>query len=114
MDNIEKELELIKKRNHSVELDKAWEKSWTRRIFIAGLTYIIALIWMKNIGENLIFLKLDFNLAQDATLEDFDQLLEVIKREYEKIQTTKQQQKNANNVRGFGKSAALNTKSMVV
>jgi len=57
MENIEKEIELIKKRNKSVELDKSWEKSWTRRIFIAAITYIIALMWMRTIGESLIFLK---------------------------------------------------------
>ncbi|HBI34201.1 MAG TPA: hypothetical protein DEA43_04660 [Candidatus Moranbacteria bacterium] len=57
MENIEKEIELIKERNKSVELDKAWEKSWTRRIFIAVITYIIALMWMRTIGESLVFLK---------------------------------------------------------
>ena len=57
MENIKKEIELIKKRNKSVELDKSWEKSWTRRIFIAAITYIIALMWMRTIGESLIFLK---------------------------------------------------------
>lgn len=57
MQNIEKEIELIKKRNRAVELDKAWERSWTRRIFIAAITYVVALLWMKNIGETSIFLK---------------------------------------------------------
>jgi len=31
--DIEKEIEIIKERNRRVELDKAWEISWTRRIF---------------------------------------------------------------------------------
>ncbi|MEI8343395.1 MAG: hypothetical protein WCF93_00420 [Candidatus Moraniibacteriota bacterium] len=57
MENIEKEIIAIKKRNHQVELDKAWERSWTRRIFIACVTYSVALLFMNNIGENLIFLK---------------------------------------------------------
>lgn len=57
MEKIKKEIEAIKKRNRSVEIDKAWEKSWTRRIFIAILTYLIALWWMRTIGESLIFLK---------------------------------------------------------
>lgn len=29
---LEKEIEQIKARNKRVELDKAWETSWTRRI----------------------------------------------------------------------------------
>lgn len=57
MENIEKEVELIKNRNKAVEMDKAWETSWTRRIFIALITYIIALLWMSAIGESLVLLK---------------------------------------------------------
>lgn len=57
MENIENEIELIKKRNRDVEMDKAWETSWTRRLFIALITYLVALWWMKTIGESLIFLK---------------------------------------------------------
>lgn len=57
MENIEKEIELIKKRNLGVEMDKAWETSWTRRIFVAGITYLIAFAWMSAIGESLVFLK---------------------------------------------------------
>ena len=37
MNNIEKEIELIKERNARVELDKKWETSWTRKICIAIL-----------------------------------------------------------------------------
>lgn len=43
--NIEKELENIKKRNKKVELDKAWETSWTRKICIMVLTYIVVIIY---------------------------------------------------------------------
>ncbi|MBQ6324239.1 MAG: hypothetical protein IJI22_05365 [Bacilli bacterium] len=43
--NIEKELEKIKERNKRVELDKAWETSWVRRLCIMVLTYIIVLIY---------------------------------------------------------------------
>lgn len=57
MENIEKEIKAIKKRNKTVELDKAWETSWTRRIFIAGITYLIASWWMSTIGETMVFLK---------------------------------------------------------
>lgn len=51
MENLEQELLAVKQRNRKVELDKAWEISWTRRLFIAALTYIIALIWLVMIRE---------------------------------------------------------------
>ncbi len=57
MNEISKEIEEIKKRNKSVEFDKAWETSWIRRIFIASITYIIASLYMRSIGESLILLK---------------------------------------------------------
>jgi len=44
--DIGRELERIKERNRRVELDKAWETSWTRRVFIAVLTYVVAGIWL--------------------------------------------------------------------
>jgi len=37
--DLEKRILAIK-RNKKVELDKAWETSWTRRIIIAILTYL--------------------------------------------------------------------------
>ncbi|MFZ2193063.1 MAG: hypothetical protein WAV31_02365 [Candidatus Moraniibacteriota bacterium] len=55
--NIEKEIEIIKKRNMKVESDKAWEISWTRRIFIAVATYLIATIWLILINESIPLLK---------------------------------------------------------
>lgn len=55
--NIEKEIEIIKKRNVKVESDKAWEISWTRRISVAIMTYVIALLWLIIINENIPFLK---------------------------------------------------------
>lgn len=47
MDNkeLENEVEKIKERNKRVELDKAWETSWTRRICICILTYIVVVIY---------------------------------------------------------------------
>lgn len=47
--NLEKEISDIKKRNKKVELDKAWETSWTRRIVIAILTYIVVIIYSFTI-----------------------------------------------------------------
>lgn len=42
---LEKEIEQIKERNKRVELDKAWETSWTRKICIMILTYIVVIIY---------------------------------------------------------------------
>lgn len=41
-------IQAILERNKRVEADKAWEGSWTRRGFIAVLTYFTALgiLWM--------------------------------------------------------------------
>ena len=43
--NLEKEIKIIKERNKRVELDKSWETSWTRKICIMILTYIIVVIY---------------------------------------------------------------------
>lgn len=43
--NLEQEIEKIKDRNKRVETDKAWETSWTRRICICILTYIVVVIY---------------------------------------------------------------------
>ncbi|OGE81859.1 MAG: hypothetical protein A3E98_03160 [Candidatus Doudnabacteria bacterium RIFCSPHIGHO2_12_FULL_48_11] len=55
--DIEKEIELIKERNHKVEADKAWEISWTRRLFIAAVTYVVAGIWLVWINDSYPWLK---------------------------------------------------------
>lgn len=54
---IEKEIEIIKERNKRVEADKGWEASWTRRIFIALATYLIATLWLLIINETSVWLK---------------------------------------------------------
>ena len=54
---IEKEIEIIKERNKRVEIDKAWEVSWTRRFFIMVMTYIVASLWLFMINESLVLLK---------------------------------------------------------
>ena len=43
--SLEKEIKKIQERNKRVELDKAWEISWTRRICIMILTYIVVIIY---------------------------------------------------------------------
>jgi len=44
-EEIQKEITEIKERNHRVEIDKQWETSWTRRILILFLTYIVIVIF---------------------------------------------------------------------
>jgi hypothetical protein len=44
------ELQIIYERNKRVELDKAWETSWTRRGLIAVVTYGVAVIFMYQIN----------------------------------------------------------------
>lgn len=51
MKDLEKEIELIKERNKRVEKDKAWETSWTRRIFIAVLTYLVVVCYNYGITK---------------------------------------------------------------
>lgn len=49
--DLEKEIEQIKERNKKVELDKRWETSWTRRICICILTYIVVIIYSYLVRE---------------------------------------------------------------
>lgn len=55
--DFEKEINNIKKRNKKVELDKAWETSWTRRIGICILTYLVVVLYSYIIREtdNILF-----------------------------------------------------------
>ena len=50
MDSIEERVTKIELRNRSVENDKAWEISWTRRGLIAGFTYIVVGIFLTVIN----------------------------------------------------------------
>ena len=54
MDNneLKMEIEKIKERNKKVELDKAWETSFVRRLCICILTYIVVVVYsiiIKNV-----------------------------------------------------------------
>ena len=52
--DLEKEIIQIKERNKRVELDKAWETSWTRKICIMVLTYVVVIIYsyvIRNIDN---------------------------------------------------------------
>lgn len=44
MDNLEERIKAIEERNRRVELDKKWELSSTRIIFVSILTYLVAFI----------------------------------------------------------------------
>ena len=55
--NLEKEILEIKERNKRVEKDKAWETSFTRRICIVILTYLVVILYSYIINKfNNIFL----------------------------------------------------------
>lgn len=45
------EIDEIKNRNHRVETDKKWETSWTRRICIGVLTYIVVVVYSFLISK---------------------------------------------------------------
>ena len=49
--DLEKEVAAIKARNKRVETDKAWETSWTRRICIMILTYIVVVFYSFTISK---------------------------------------------------------------
>jgi hypothetical protein len=45
LEELQLEIEVIKKRNQRVEADKAWETSRTRRIIILLLTYAVIVVF---------------------------------------------------------------------
>ena len=45
IEELKKEIDSIKARNKKVEADKAWEVSWTRKLLILVLTYIVIVIF---------------------------------------------------------------------
>lgn len=46
-----KRIEAIEQRNAAVTLDKGWETSWTRKIGIIVLTYIVVWVYLYVIGN---------------------------------------------------------------
>lgn len=50
--DIEERVAAIEERNRRVEMDKAWETSWTRRISIALLTYAVVLCYLLVINND--------------------------------------------------------------
>lgn len=49
--DLDEEIKKIKERNKKVELDKAWETSWTRKLCICALTYIVVVIYSYAINK---------------------------------------------------------------
>lgn len=49
-------IQAIQERNKRVEADKAWEGSWTRRLFIALLTYIVVVVLFSLLGNDVPFI----------------------------------------------------------
>lgn len=45
LEQLKQEITALKARNARVEADKAWEVSWTRRIIVLALTYIIVTLF---------------------------------------------------------------------
>jgi Na+/H+ antiporter NhaD/arsenite permease-like protein len=45
--DIEKRLEAVEARNQLVEANKAWETSWTRRLSIMVLTYMVVAFYLQ-------------------------------------------------------------------
>lgn len=52
MNELKKRIDEIEKRNKRVELDKAWETSWTRRVSIAVLTYVVVSSYLFAIDND--------------------------------------------------------------
>ncbi|MBM3230797.1 hypothetical protein FJZ28_00540 [Candidatus Peregrinibacteria bacterium] len=50
MEHSSNDIAALQERNRRVEADKAWETSWTRRLFIATLTYASAVLFMHLNG----------------------------------------------------------------
>lgn len=55
--NLEEEIIKIQTRNKKVEQDKAWETSWTRKICIMILTYLVVILYSYLVKQyDMIFL----------------------------------------------------------
>lgn len=50
IEELQLEIEEIKKRNRSVEADKAWETSWARKVIIQVLTYVVMVLFFYFAG----------------------------------------------------------------
>jgi hypothetical protein len=46
-DELTTRIEKLEARNNRVEGDKAWETSWTRKLSIMGLTYVVVVFYLQ-------------------------------------------------------------------
>lgn len=84
MASLEERVDKLEKRNKRVELDKDWEVSWTRRVVILLLTYIILglYLWIIKVNDawlNAIVPSIGFVLST-ASLPWFRRLWEYNKK----------------------------------
>lgn len=49
MEDLEQRIKQVEDRNSRVESDKAWEKSWTRRILLVIFTYLAIGLYLNAI-----------------------------------------------------------------
>lgn len=56
IEQLQNRIEKIEKRNQRVEIDKAWETSWTRKIIVSFLTYfvVVCFFYFANLPKPLI------------------------------------------------------------
>lgn len=81
--DIEKEINDIKERDKKVELNKAWETSWTRKLCIMFLTYIVVILYSLSISKiNNVFLS---SLVPVIGFTLFTLSLNAIRKIWEKI-----------------------------
>lgn len=50
MENLEERLLKIEERNKKVEVDKAWETSWSRRLLLVLFTYLAVGLYLSSIN----------------------------------------------------------------
>ena len=50
MEELAQRVAKIEERNKKVELDKAWETSWARKLLVAVLTYLVVAVFMNALG----------------------------------------------------------------
>ncbi|MDD3181660.1 MAG: hypothetical protein PHD48_02495 [Alphaproteobacteria bacterium] len=49
MKSVEERLFEIEERNQTVEFDKAWETSWTRRVVLLIITYAVVAMFLSRV-----------------------------------------------------------------
>lgn len=86
------EIEQIKQRNKRVELDKKWETSWTRRICICCLTYLVVVLYSVCINKISNIWLSSFVPVIGFTLSTLS--LRFVRKIWEKVIAKKQKNKN--------------------